>query len=382
MKKICVVIGSRANYGSIKSVLHEIKKNKKLKLQIICNTTAVLDRYGNVYKKIKNDGFKIDKIIYNQIEGENPVTMTKSTGVALIEIASAFNEINPNIVFVIGDRHEVMATAIASAYMNIPLAHTMGGEISGTIDESIRHSITKLAHIHFVSTKKSKENLIKMGELKNNVFLVGCPRMDLIKQHKTLKNDYINQIVNKEGVGDKLDLNHPFMLVSHHPVTTEISNQKKSITNVLNAIDKIKMQKIVLWPNSDAGSDIISRQIRIWQNKTKSKVRIFKNFDNAIYVQLMKNTSVLVGNTSSGIREGSFIGTPFVNIGSRQTYRERGENTIDCKEDQTSIVNSINRQLKKHKVKPSNLYGDGNASKKIVKILNNLKDINIQKVLN
>ena len=309
MKKICVVIGSRANYGSIKSVLHEIKKDKKLKLQIICNTTAVLDRYGNVYKKIKNDGFKIDKIIYNQIEGENPVTMTKSTGVALIEIASAFNEIKPNIVFVIGDRHEVMATAIASAYMNIPLAHTMGGEISGTIDESIRHSITKLAHIHFVSTKKSKENLIKMGELKNNVFLVGCPRMDLIKRHKTLKNEYINQIVNKEGVGDKLDLNHPFMLVSHHPVTTEISNQK-SIKNVLNAIDKIKMQKIILWPNSDAGSDIISRQIRIWQNKTKSKVRIFKNFDNAVYVQLMKNTSVLVGNTSSGIREAHLLEPP------------------------------------------------------------------------
>lgn len=382
MKKICIVIGSRANYGSIKSVLHEIKKDKRLKLQIICNTTAVLDRYGNVFKKIKNDGFKIDKIIYNQIEGENPVTMTKSTGLALIEVASAFNEIKPNIVFVIGDRHEVMATAIASAYMNIPLAHTMGGEISGTIDESIRHSITKLAHIHFVSTKKSRENLIKMGELRNNVFLVGCPRMDLIKQHKTLKNEYINQIINKEGVGDRLDLNYPFMLVSHHPVTTEINNQKKSILNLLNAIDKISMQKIILWPNSDAGSDIISRQIRIWQNKTKSKVRIFKNFDNAVYVQLMKNTSVLVGNTSSGIREGSFIGTPFVNIGSRQTYRERGKNTIDCKEDQTSIVNSINRQLKKHKVKPSNLYGDGTASRKIVKILKNLKDINIQKVLN
>ena len=182
LKKICFVIGSRANYSSIKSVMTAVKSDKKLSFQLVLSTSSVLQRYGDVSTLIKKDGFSIDDKVFNLIEGETPLTMAKSTGLCLIELSSVFSRLKPNLVFAVGDRFEVMAVVLAASYMNIPIAHTMGGEVTGTIDESIRHAITKFSHIHFPATKDAAKRIQKLGERKDHIFYVGCPRIDYVKE--------------------------------------------------------------------------------------------------------------------------------------------------------------------------------------------------------
>jgi UDP-hydrolysing UDP-N-acetyl-D-glucosamine 2-epimerase len=381
MKKIFCFIGSRANYSSIKSVLKEIKKKKHFKLFLIVGASAVLDKYGSVDKLIEKDGFDIYKKVFFLIEGESPLTMSKSTGLGLIEMSSLINEINPDIVLTVGDRFETMCATLAAAYMNIPIAHTMGGEVSGTIDESIRHVVTKLSHIHFPATKDAAKRIERMGEIKKNIFLVGCPRIDLVKEilKEKVNDKILNNTLNREGVGDYIDVSKPFLIVSQHPVTTEYKNSEKDIMETLKAVSKTNLQSIVLWPNSDAGSGLISRGIRKWrENSLSNKMRFFKNLEIKIYVQLMKKASCLVGNSSSGIREGAFIGVPVVNIGSRQLKREKFLNVISCKNDAIHIFKSIIIQLRHGTYQRSVIYGNGNASKKIVNILSKIK-VNIQK---
>lgn len=381
MKKIFCFIGSRANYSSIKCVLNKINKHPKLKLFLIVGASAVLDKYGSVDELIKRDGFKIYKKVFFLIEGESPLTMSKSAGLGLIEMSSLINEINPDIVLTIGDRFETVCATLAAAYMNIPIAHTMGGEVSGTIDESIRHVVTKLSHIHFPATKDAAKRIERMGEAKKNIFLVGCPRIDLVKEilKKKINNQLLNKILNKEGVGDKIDVSKPFLIVSQHPVTTEFADSEKHIIETLKAVAKTKFQSIILWPNPDAGSGLISKGIRKWREKFFSnKMRFFKNLKIEVYVQLMSKTICLVGNSSSGIREGSFIGVPVVNIGTRQFKREKYFNVISCKNNTKDIFKSIMSQKIHGKYKRSMIYGRGNASKKIVKILSKVK-VNIQK---
>jgi UDP-hydrolysing UDP-N-acetyl-D-glucosamine 2-epimerase len=381
MRKIFCFIGSRANYSSIKSVLREINKHPELKLFLIVGASAVLDKYGSVDQLIKKDGFKIYKKVFFLIEGETPLTMSKSTGLGLIEMSSLINEINPDIVLTIGDRFETMCATLAAAYMNIPIAHTMGGEVSGTIDESIRHVVTKLSHIHFPATIDAAKRIERMGEMKKNIFLVGCPRIDLVKEvlKKKINNQFLNDILNQQGVGDKIDVSKPFLIVSQHPVTTEYKNSEKHIIETLKAVSQTNLQSIILWPNPDAGSGLISRGIRKWrENSFSSKMRFFKNLEIETYVHLMNKTICLVGNSSSGIREGAFIGAPVVNIGTRQSKREQYLNVISCKNKAKDIFKSIMYQLRHGRYKRSIMYGNGNASKKIVKILNKIK-VNIQK---
>jgi len=380
IKKICVFIGSRANYSSIKSVMIEIKKTKKLQLQTILGASAVLNKYGELEKLIRQDGFKIDKKIFFLIEGENPVTMAKSTGLGLIGISEVFDDLKPDLVITIGDRFETMATTLAAAYMNIPLAHTMGGEVTGTIDESIRHAVTKFAHVHFPASKGAAERIYKLGENKKSIFNFGCPRIDLIKQE--LKKNKINEInsnIFNEGVGPKLNLKKTFLVVSQHPVTTEYGNSEKQIINTLKAVSRTNLQAIVLWPNADAGSDDIARGMRKWREKFNTdKMHFFKNLKTEYYIHLLNHTSCLIGNSSSGIRDGAYIGTPVVNIGSRQNSRERSNNVKDVGYNENDIFNAIKFQLKK-KYKSNILYGSGNAAKKIVKKLASIKSIIIQK---
>ena len=382
IKKICIFLGSRANYSSIKSVMVEIKKKKNLKLQIILGASAILNKYGEVEKLIKKDGFRVDKKIFSLIEGENPITMSKSTGLGLIGISEALYELKPDLVFTIGDRFETMATTLAASYMNIPLAHTMGGEITGTIDESIRHAVTKFAHLHFPASKGAANRIYKLGENKKSIFNFGCPRIDLVKQElKKNRLKSINKRIFKEGVGAKLNLLQPFVIVSQHPVTTEFGNAEGQILNTLEAVSKLNVQAIVLWPNADAGSEDIAKGIRKWREKFKmKKMHFFKNLEINDYIQLMKYTSCLVGNSSSGIREGAYIGTPVVNIGSRQNGRERGKNVIQVNYKANNIYNALRKQVNKNsRYKQSNIYGDGNAAKKIINKLVTLKKISVQK---
>ena len=384
MRKILFFIGSRANYSSIKSVMEEVKKRKDLKLQIILGASGLIDKYGDLYKALKKDGFNVNKKIYFLIEGENPVTMAKSTGLGLIGIADALHELRPDLVFTVGDRFETMATTLATTYMNIPLAHTMGGEVSGTIDESIRHAVTKFSHIHFPASKDAANRIFKLGEKKQNIFNYGCPRIDLVK--KELKKNRIKEL-NKslflEGVGFKLDLNKKFLIVSQHPVTTEFGSSENQIINTLKAVNMTGLQCIVIWPNSDAGSQDIAKGIRKWREKVDTKkMHFFKMLKIEDYIQLLNHTSCLIGNSSSGIRECAFIGTPVVNIGTRQNGRDKSKNVISSNYDVRMIFKSINKQIKMgRKYKSDNIYGSGNAAKKIIDRISSLKNINIQKMI-
>ena len=208
-KKICFVIASRANYGRVKSVIIRFKKSKEFVIQVVLAASALLERYGDLKKILKKDKIKIDREAYLVVEGETPYTMAKSTGVAIMELSSIFNDLKPDFVFTVGDRYETIATAISASYMNIILVHIQGGEVTGSIDESVRHSITKLSHIHFPATEKAKRNITKMGEDKRFVFNVGCPSFDLFKNKINIKK--INTFLN--GVGSKIDLKNKYNLV-------------------------------------------------------------------------------------------------------------------------------------------------------------------------
>ena len=313
------------------------------------------------------------------IEGGNPTTMAKSTGLGLIELPNLFDRFKPDIVITVGDRFETMATTLASTYMNIPLAHTMGGEVSGTIDESIRHAITKFAHIHFPACEGAKQRIIRLGEDPKHVHMVGCPRIDLVADLINSNDFVLNNNLFSTGVGTPFDLNQPFILVSQHPVTTEFGDGENQINATLEAVKKFNIPAIVLWPNSDAGADDISRGIRKWrENKKDKNMYFFKNLPIEDYILLMKKTVCLVGNSSSGIREGAFMGTPVVNIGSRQSARDRGKNVVDVTYSCKEIYDAISYQVQNGRYEMEPIYGDGNAGKKIADILFKEK-VNIQK---
>ena len=363
-------MGSRANYSSIKSALSAIENHSELELQLVVGASAILDRYGIVSDQIEKDGFTLKAKVFMLLEGETPTTMAKSTGIGLMELPTVFDQLKPDIVLTVGDRFETMATTLAAAYMNIPVAHTMGGEVTGTIDESIRHAVTKFSHIHFPASKDAFERIIKLGEERENIFLVGCPRIDLVAKILNDKSLKPLQSLN-EGVGSVINIDKPFILVSQHPVTTEYGKGENDIRLTLKAVNKIDIPAIVLWPNADAGSEDISRGIRKWREEgLDKKMHFYKNLPVSDYIYLMKKTACLIGNSSSGIREGAFIGTPVVNIGSRQNMRERGKNVIDVKNNEIEILSALRKQVKHGSYQSEAIYGNGNAGEKIASILN------------
>jgi UDP-hydrolysing UDP-N-acetyl-D-glucosamine 2-epimerase len=388
MKKICVFVGSRANYSSCKSVMKAVQNHPELSLQLVLGGSALLDRFGNIEELVKNDGFDIDARFYMIVDGENPITMAKSTGLGIIECTVIFNNLLPDIVVIVGDRFDVMAPTIAASYMNIPIAHIMGGEVSGTIDESIRHAITKMAHIHFPATEDARERIIKLGEPEKMVFNVGCPRIDLVREYleRHQHGDRIDQekfFATYKGVGGKFDIEKDsFLLVSQHPVTTEYGQNRKYIEETLYALKEIEMPTIMIWPNVDAGSDEISKGIRHFREVYHPEwLHLFLNLPVSVYVKLMDLCSCIVGNSSSAIREGSFIGTLAVNIGSRQNMRKQGKNVIDVDYDRKEIVGAIRKQIQSERPKGEQLYGDGKAGIRIAKILNEIGSISKQKTI-
>lgn len=380
-KKICVVIGSRANYSSIKSAMHAIQCHPALELQLIVAASAVLDRYGSVVNLIEQDGFKPHARVTMLIEGETPATMAKSTGLGLIELPTLFEQLAPDVVLTVGDRFETMATTLAAAYMNIPVAHTMGGEVSGTIDESIRHAVTKFAHIHFPASEGAKERIIRLGELPQHVHMVGCPRIDLVSDILANSSGKLNDHLFDLGVGERFSIDEPFVLISQHPVTTEYGAGEEQITMTLEAVREQGLAAIVLWPNSDAGSDDISRGIRKWrERKLGERMHFFKNLPIEVYVNLLRATACLIGNSSSGIREGAFIGTPVVNIGSRQNMRDRGANVIEVPYNKDAISKAIAKQVVHGRYAMNPIYGDGTAGIKIADILAT-EQVDVQKCI-
>jgi UDP-hydrolysing UDP-N-acetyl-D-glucosamine 2-epimerase len=370
MRKVCVVVGSRANYSSIKSAMRAIQAHPDLELQVVAGASALLDRYGEVVKLIEKDGFVPAARVFMLVEGETPATMAKSTGLGLIELPTVFDQLRPDVVLTVGDRFETMATTLAAAYMNIALAHTMGGEVSGTIDESIRHAVTKFAHIHFPACSEARDRIIRLGERPEDVHLVGCPRMDLVAEVLARDGDGVDERLFAEGVGGRFDLSRPFVLLSQHPVTTEYGEGERQITATLEAIRDLGVPCIGLWPNADAGSEDIARGMRKFRERHgDAQVHFFKNLPTETYIRLMRRTACLVGNSSSGIREGAFIGTPTVNIGTRQDMRQRGRNVVDVPNERAAIADAIARQLAAGPYGHEPIYGDGHAGERIADVL-------------
>jgi UDP-hydrolysing UDP-N-acetyl-D-glucosamine 2-epimerase len=379
MRKVCVVVASRANYGRIKSVLQAVEDHPQLELQLVVSASALLERFGKAVNIIERDGFHIDAKVYIVIEGETPTTMAKSTGLAIVELSTIFENLRPDIVLTVADRYETMATAIASSYMNIPLAHTQGGERTGSIDESVRHAVSKLAHIHFPATEMSRQRLIRMGEDPEHVFCTGCPSLDILHGLDFSMDE--NFFDRYTGVGERLDFRKPYLVSIQHPVTTEYSQGREQIMATLTALQATGMQVACLWPNADAGSEDVAKGIRVFRENFRPKAfHFFKNFAPEDYARLIYNSKCMVGNSSSGIREGALVGVPVVNIGTRQQGRERGKNVLDVGYSKEEIEGAIRRQLENGFYEPDYIYGDGQAGGKIADILS-WCDLSVQKSL-
>ncbi len=384
-KTLAVVINNRANYARIKSFLKLVLKDKKIKIHLILAASSLVEKFGELEKFIKRDGLKINKRIYTVIAGDKPVTMAKTTAIEISELANVFENLKPDYVLAIADRFETLAVAVSASYMNIPLIHLQGGEITGSIDESVRHAISKFANIHFPATANSKKNLVKMGENPRYVYNVGCPSIDIAKSIKKIKKTAADILKRYSFANlNKIDFKNikSYIIVVYHPVTTHYHKTKNSIKEVINAVSKIDTHTIWLWPNVDSGSDIISKELRTANEKKKLNKTIFlKNIEVEDFLILLNNSKCIVGNSSVGIRESSYLGVPSVNIGLRQNGREKAKNVTNTKDISRNIFKSINFQIKKKRYKSSRLYGDGNSAKKMLKILHKMKISNTQKKL-
>ncbi len=369
MKKICVVVASRANYGRVKYLMKAIQSHPDLELQLVVGASTLLDRFGKAINIIREDGFVPVRSIHYVIEGETLATQAKSTGLGIVELSTAFDDLAPDMVVTVADRFETMATAIAATYLNIPLVHLQGGEVSGNIDDRVRHAITKLADIHFVASDDSMRRVIEMGESADYVFNYGCPAMDvLVNEDLSINNNSMRQYL---GVGKPLDWSKPYILMVQHPVTTSYGQGFKQVSETLQAINGVEnMQKVVMWPNVDAGSDDVSKGIRHFREQNmQESIYYYKNFSPEDYARVINNAVCCVGNSSSFIREGSFLGVPAVIVGDRQEGREHGGNVVFASYDAKEISLKLHQQIAHGRYAPDNRFGKGNAGIRIAQEL-------------
>lgn len=366
-RKVCVVVASRANLARITTVLEAVREHPALELQVIAAASALLERFGSA-DVLEQAGFTPDAKIRLIIEGQTPATMAKSTGLGLLELPTAFETLEPDIVVTVADRFETIATAIAAAYMNIPVAHTQGGEVSGSIDESVRHSVTKLAHVHFPATELSARRVIAMGEDPRYVFNVGCPSIDLAaRTHRRTRADALRQ---HGGDGSPIDPDQPFLLVMQHAVTTEYGQSLDQINATLAAVSSIGMQALVFWPNVDAGSYEVSMGIRAYREQgLADRCHFFRNLPAEDFIGLMAHCDCMIGNSSAALREGAYLGTPAVSVGTRQQDRECGPNVVFASHDPREIVAAVRGQIAHGRYEASVMFGDGSAGCRIADVL-------------
>ncbi len=399
-KRILVPIFNRAHYGRLRSVLRAIENHPDLELQIIIATQAA---YGNFFtnvfhskprswrlalpwylrakflslnqksmresdyltRNVLADGFNVNSSVSIFLDGGASETMAKSTGLGIIRIVDELKRLDPDIVFVNADRFEMMAVAIAASYLNIPLAHNEGGDLSGTIDENIRHSITKLSHIHFTSTEQSRKRVIQMGESPDRVICVGSPAIDVVVELD------LNKVKNDFG---GVDINKPFIISLLHPVATESKKYNAEMANnMIKALKEINLPIIFLGSNIDAGSHEVGEEMRAWMNENPSSVYFTKHLQPDDFYGALAKASCLVGNSSSFIREGAYFGTPAVTIGSRQNNRERGNNLLEVGTTFEEIKDGIKKQIKHGRYKPDYCFGNGRAGDKIAEVLTKIK---------
>jgi len=374
--KICVVITARPSYSRVKSLLLAIKRSSRFDLQIVLAASALLDKFGKVEEEIINDGFSISYRVHNLVETDNdPSSMGITTGLGIVQLTQLFTQMRPDIVVTIADRFETLATSVAASYSGITLIHIQGGEITGNIDERVRHANTKLADIHFASCASAKQVILNMGENPSYVFNAGCPSLDLIANMKDLPAFVLQKEIDKKGVGSLISISNPFLVSLLHPVTTELQSSEEQATQLLHTILSTDIPCFWFWPNADAGTSGTSRALRKFREENpNNKFRFIKNLSPETFISLLKRSIGLLGNSSSGIRECSFLGVPVVNIGSRQNGRERGPNVIDVGNNEKEISAALQSiiSIKKH-FDPSYIYGHGDSGERICQILTELE---------
>ncbi len=370
MRKVAVVITARPSYARIKTVLEAIVAHPDLELQLVVAASALLERYGSVIDVIRADGFKPDAHVYMVVEGENPVTTAKSTGLGIVELATIFDNLRPDVVISVADRYETIATAIAASYINLPVAHVQGGEITGSIDEKVRHAVTKLSNLHFVSNAAAARRVIAMGEDPAKVFVTGCPSVDLARRVVAGQDWQSFDPFRHLGVGAHFDTRDGYLVVMQHPVTTEYEDSLQQVEETLAAIESLARPTFWFWPNVDAGSDRISKGIRRFRETRVAPYLYFlKNIPPEDFLRLLMGASCLIGNSSVGIRESAYLGVPVVNIGNRQAGRDRGPNVVDVPYDRGAIGGAIGGHLARGRYESHHLYGDGHAGQKIADLL-------------
>lgn len=368
MKKIVFITGTRADYGKIKSVIKMLDNSNTFDVYIYVTGMHLLEKYGSTYIEIQKDGFN-NIFLSKQID--NSLSMDEILANNILQFTKFVKNIKPDMIFVHGDRVEAMAGAIVGALNNIYVSHIEGGEISGTIDESIRHAISKLANFHFVSNESSKKNLIQMGEDANNIFIVGSPDIDIM-----VKNNYDIDYIKK-----KYNINFEnYAIMIYHPVISEIDFLKNKIKVLVDSIIESDRNYVVIYPNNDMGSDIILEEYkRLIGN---DKIIMYPSIRFEYFLTLLKYSDFVIGNSSLGIRESGIYGIPTINVGTRQNgrYDLRTQKNICCvNEKKSEIINAIN-EIEKYKYKDK-MFGNGDSDKRILKILecDNLWKRNIQK---
>ena len=376
-KKILFVTERRADYSKLRPVINEIKKSKKFDYYLVVTGSHLLKKHGHTIDEIKKDKFKIYKKfkMFEENHDDSSSTMTIAFGKAVMNLTNIIKTLKPDMIFSGFDIGANFAAAIIGAHMNIHVIHLEGGEITGTIDESIRHSISKFSHVHLTSNVHATKRLIKMGESKKYIFTVGNPSLDAIKSAKILSKKEIKRKFN-------LDLKKPFLLVVQHTVTTEINQIDRYFLETINAIKETKHQAIIITGNVDAGSQKIKNIIK------NSNIKNYENLPFIEYISLLHYSNAIIGNSSSGIMEAPFLHIPSINIGTRQTGRGKAKSIINVEYNKSKIKKAINKAITNKKFlneikKQENQHGDGTASKKIVKILEklDLKKIPVQKKL-
>lgn len=376
--KICVITGTRAEYGLLKLLMKKIKDNKKFKLQLIVTGSHLSSMHGNTYKEIINDGFVIDSKCKVITEDDGELGVVKSMAKAMELISKSLKKLRPNLAMMLGDRYELLSAASCCNIMKIPIAHIHGGETTeGAFDEAIRHSITKMSHLHFVAHKNYRDRVIQLGEDPKNVYNVGGLGVDNFSKLKLFDKDRLSRSLNVE-------FNKKNLLVTYHPETMSKFKEKDNITNLLAALEKLKNTNIFFtMPNADTNHKIIFNLISGFC-KNKKNTYAFDSLGQLKYYSMLQYVDAVIGNSSSGLLEAPSFNIGTINLGDRQKGRIQSRSVINCGHSQTDILKAIkllySKNFQKNLRKTINPYGPKGASDKIIKILENIKEIKIQKI--
>uniref|UniRef100_A0A674DM97 Glucosamine (UDP-N-acetyl)-2-epimerase/N-acetylmannosamine kinase n=1 Tax=Salmo trutta TaxID=8032 RepID=A0A674DM97_SALTR len=365
--RVCVATCNRADYSKLAPIMFGIKANPdEFELEVVVLGSHLIDDYGNTFRMIEQDDFDIGSKLHTIVRGEDEAAMVESVGLALVKLPDVLHRLRPDILVIHGDRFDALALATAAALMNIRILHLEGGEVSGTIDDSIRHAISKLAHYHACCTRTAEQHLIAMCEDHTRILLAGCPSYDkLLAAHH--RDDYMDIIRN--WLGDNVK-EHDYIVALQHPVTTDIKNSVKIYELMLDALISFNKKTLVLFPNIDAGSKEMVRVMRKKGVEQHPNFRAVKHVPFEQFIQLVCHAGAMIGNSSCGVREAGAFGTPVINLGSRQTGRETGENVLHVRDadTQNKIYHALELQFGK-RYPCSKIYGDGNAVPRILKFL-------------